>query len=91
MDNESLLNYFTYSADLTAICTQNGWPDPESLRVEVLDRRLGELLCAVAFDEVIMEGSGCCAARVGCWGKYRIELDGSGNVARAEAVAGTRT
>ena len=90
MDSDSLLNFFVFTADLTAICTQNGWPDPESLWVEVLERRTGELLCAVAFDEVVMEGSGCCAARVGCWGQYRVELDAAGNIARAEAVAGAR-
>ena len=90
MDSDSLLNFFVFAADLTAICTQNGWPDPESLHVEILEQRAGELLCAVAFEEVIMEGSGCCAGRIGCWGKYRVELDVTGNIARAEAVAGTR-
>ncbi|MHB8345854.1 MAG: hypothetical protein ACYDHM_01475 [Acidiferrobacterales bacterium] len=90
MDSAALQKFFVFTADLTAVCTQNGWPDPESLHVEILERQAGELLCAVEFEEVIMEGSGCCAARVGCWGKYRVELDAAGNIAGVEAVAGTR-
>ncbi len=90
MDSDSLLNFFACTADLTAVCTQNGWPDPASLHVEILEQRPGELLCAVAFEEVIMEGSGCCAGRIGCWGRYRVELNAAGTIARAEAVVGAR-
>ncbi|MDA8420513.1 MAG: hypothetical protein M0039_04520 [Pseudomonadota bacterium] len=90
MDKDAIMRFFVQAADLTAVCTQNGWPDPDSLRVEILQQRAGELLCEVRFDEVVMEGSGCCAARVGCWGQYRVELDAAGRIARAEAVTGAR-
>jgi len=91
MDSESLLNFFAGTPGLMAICTQNGWPDPETLRVEILEQGGSELLCAVAFQEVIMEGSGCCAGRIDCWGKYRVKLDAAGSITRAEAVVGMRT
>ncbi len=90
MDRDFLLDFFASAPSLTTICTQNGWPDPETLRVEILEQKPGGLLCAVAFEEVIMEGSGCCAGRVDCWGKFRVMFDASGSVTRADLVVGTR-
>ena len=91
MGEESLLRFFADAPSLTEICTQNGWPDPQTLRVVVLEQGASELLCEVAFEEVIMEGSGCCADRVGCWGQYRVQLDASGSIVRADAVVGPRS
>lgn len=91
MRKEFLLDFFAGTSSLTAICTQNGWPDPETLRVNVLEQGPNELLCEVAFEEVIMEGSGCCAGRIECWGKYRVHLDASGSIIKADAVVGPRT
>ena len=82
--------YFAATPRLAELCNQNGWPDPETLAVEVVAQRPGELECNVAFEEVIMEGAGCIAGRLSCWGRYRLRLDPRGEVLDAELVAGSR-
>ena len=39
-----------------------------------------EVLLAVYFDEVVMEGSGCVAAIKPCYGWVRAQVDNSGKV-----------
>jgi hypothetical protein len=40
----------------------------------------------VLFDEVVMEGSGCVAARVSCYGKMRLTLGNNGQVENSEFI-----
>jgi hypothetical protein len=40
----------------------------------------------VTFDEVIMEGSGCVADRISCYGKMRLTLDNNGRVEKSEFI-----
>lgn len=75
MDMKSVDNFFQTTPRLTELCTQNGWPDPQSLHVDLLAQTADELSCSVTFDEVIMEGAGCEAGRVPCWGRYRVKLN----------------
>lgn len=89
MDRRSLEDYFARTPRLAELCTQNGWPDPETLRIEVLDREGDALLCSVTFEEVIMEGAGCVAGRIDCWGRYRVRPAADGGI-DAELVAGSR-
>ncbi|BAU47145.1 hypothetical protein SVA_0564 [Sulfurifustis variabilis] len=89
MDRRRLEDYFARTPRLAELCTQNGWPDPETLRVEVLDRDGDALLCSVSFEEVIMEGAGCVAGRVDCWGRYRVSQGDDGDI-DAELLAGSR-
>ncbi|MDP1708915.1 MAG: hypothetical protein Q8L89_07630 [Gammaproteobacteria bacterium] len=88
MSHARVSAYFSSSAEIARLCTQNGWPDPASMRVEVLEETPAQIVCAVTFDEVIMEGSGCEAARVACWGRFHLRLDGQGEVMGVELAGG---
>lgn len=85
-----LREYFNRTPALARLCRQNGWPDPETLSIEVLERTAGQVVCSVSFEEVAMEGAGCVAGRIPCWGRYRVQLDAQGDVERAELIAGAR-
>ncbi|MEW6354312.1 MAG: hypothetical protein AB1469_08475 [Pseudomonadota bacterium] len=95
MNLQPIKEFFAKTPKLAELCSQNGWPDPESLNVAVVDERPAdaagnsEALCSVTFDEVVMEGSGCEAGRVSCWGRYRLKLDRQGNVRDAALEAGS--
>lgn len=95
MNVKPIKEFFSKTPALTELCHQNGWPDPDSLSIDILSQGYAdsaassELLCAVNFDEVIMEGSGCEAGRIACWGRYRVKLDQQGNVMEAALESGT--
>ena len=72
-DHHALEDYFARTPRLSELCTQNGWPDPDTLTIDVIGRDGDAVLCSVSFDEVIMEGAGCMAGRMGCWGQYKAE------------------
>jgi hypothetical protein len=88
LDSEKLSDFFAGTSLLSRLCTQNGFPDGETLRFEVLDAGDGEVLCSVTFEEVVMEGAGCAADRVTCWGRVRVEIDKQGDVRAARIEAG---
>jgi hypothetical protein len=90
MDRQALVDYFAQAPMLVEFCRQNGWPDPDSVRVEVVDEKPDAVLCNVRFEEVVMESTGCAADRIDCWGQCRLHLDPAGRVTRAEVVAGQR-
>ncbi len=90
MNIKALEDFFARTPGLSQLTTQNGWPDPASLRLEVLERHGEWLLCSVTFDEVVMEGAGCVADRISCWGRYRLRVNGEGEVVAAALEAGTR-
>jgi len=77
--------YLRDCRELSRLCSQNGWIDNDTLKVEIVEERPGHVVAAVQFDEVIMEGSGCVAGRVPCFGQVRMRVDGSGNVLGMEA------
>ncbi len=89
MDLQSLLEFFAKTPRLAELCTQNGWPDPETIKLSVIENKSDEALCAVSFDEVVMEGSGCEAGRVPCWGKIRLRFTPGGHVTATEIETGT--
>ena len=68
---------------LVALCSQNGWIDNDSLELEVIGRQDDALIVNVQFEEIIMEGAGCIADRVSCYGRVAIAMDESGQVMRA--------
>ncbi|MFP5345220.1 MAG: hypothetical protein ACLGGU_06305 [Gammaproteobacteria bacterium] len=90
MDKAELTEFFLRTPRLAELCTQGGWPASESLKLDVMQQRGEEVVCDVRFDEVIMEGSGCEAGRVPCWGQFRLRLDEGGKVAAAELMEGGR-
>jgi len=82
----NLETYLQSCRELNALCTQNGWIDNETLRVDVLEQAGGTVLAAVTFEEILMEGSGCVAGRVSCYGRVRARLGPDGNVERLEVL-----
>ncbi len=76
----NIQEYLRSCRELSALCTQNGWIDNDTLEVQVMDRRPNQITAAVQFDEIIMEGAGCIAGRVPCFGQVRMRLDSNGNV-----------
>lgn len=83
MDKNTIHQYFAETPLLALLCSQNGWPDNDSLKVEVLEEAPASYLCAVSFDEIVVEGAGCVAGRVPCWGRFRVECSAAGQVVRA--------
>lgn len=90
MNTKAIEDFFAHTPSLVQLTTQNGWPDPASLRIEVLAQQGETVLCSVHFDEVVMEGAGCVADRVACWGRYRLRVNGAGEVVAAALEAGAR-
>ncbi|MCL5669484.1 MAG: hypothetical protein M1392_05860 [Gammaproteobacteria bacterium] len=90
MDKAELTEFFQRTPRLAELCTQGGWPAPESLKLDIVQQQGAEVVCDVRFDEVIMEGSGCEAGRTPCWGQFRLRLDERGKVAAAELIEGAR-
>lgn len=87
MDQSAVDRFFIETPMLASLCTQNGWPDNDSLRVDVLEQTASTVVCAVSFDEILVEGAGCVAGRVACWGRFRLDIDSAGRVVRAECDA----
>jgi hypothetical protein len=83
-DRMSIRDILHSCHELTAFCTQNGWIDNASLRYEVEQQDARGVTVAVYFDEVVMEGAGCIAARVPCFGKVLLRLDEHGEVVCVE-------
>ncbi|MFQ5935060.1 MAG: hypothetical protein ACE5LB_01440 [Acidiferrobacterales bacterium] len=88
MDDHALKRFFANTPSLAQLCTQNSWPDPGSLRVDVLERNGDQILCSVEFEEIVMKGAGCVARRKPCWGRFHVRIDSRGNVVDARLVAG---
>jgi hypothetical protein len=82
----NLETYLLSCRELNALCTQNGWIDNESLRVDVLEQAGRIVLAAVTFEEILMEGAGCVAGRVSCYGRVRARLGPNGDVERLEVL-----
>jgi len=78
--------YLKSSRELAQLCSQNGWIDNETLRYELTEQDNSHAVVNVTFDEVIMEGSGCVADRISCYGKLRLTLDTNGQVETSEFV-----
>jgi hypothetical protein len=85
-----LTEYLAATPLLVELCRRNGWPDPDTLRVEVVEQKSDHVLCNVRFEEVLMETAGGDTGRIDCWGQCLLHLDRSGQVTRAEVVAGRR-
>lgn len=84
MDQSALDRFFIQTPMLASLCTQNGWPDSDSLKVQVVERTGDGVVCTVSFDEILVEGAGCVAGRVPCWGRFRLDVDSAGQVVHAE-------
>jgi hypothetical protein len=81
-----ILQYLRSCRELALLCSQNGWIDNDTLRAQCVGKNGGEWLLAVTFEEVIMEGSGCIADKVPCYGRVRLRLDDAGRVQSCTVV-----
>ncbi|MHB1566566.1 MAG: hypothetical protein ACYCXG_07600 [Acidiferrobacter sp.] len=79
--------YFRVTPTLAALCSQNGWPDNDTLKVDVVGSSAQGVICTVAFEEILVEGAGCVAGRVPCFGRFIVTVDGAGQVICAEREA----
>lgn len=77
---QHIREYLERCREIAGFTSQNGWIDNDTLRFELLERGEDEALIYVEFDEVLMEGAGCVAGRVPCYGRLRLRLDRSGRV-----------
>jgi len=87
MDKRAIDRYFAETTLLATLCSQNGWPDNDSLKVEVCEQTASGAVCSVTFEEILVEGAGCIAGRVPCWGRFRLEWDAAGRVVCAAREA----
>ena len=81
-----IARYLHTCRELAGFCSQNGWIDDETLRYQVLGREGNTLIVIVEFEEILMEGAGCVAGRVSCYGRMRLYLDEDGDVERGELL-----
>ena len=72
MSSDPLLQALTVAPELASLCTQNGWIDNDTLSYEIIEEEADRWLLAVQFEEIIMEGSGCVAGRIPCYGRVRL-------------------
>ncbi len=79
-------SYLHQCRELVELCSQNGWIDNDTLHYEILDADAAYITAAVSFEEVVMEGSGCVAARVPCFGRVRLNVDAKGAVRSMELL-----
>lgn len=63
------------SRELSLLCSQNGWIDSDSIGYEVKGKSSDTLQLTVSFEEIIMEGSGCTAGRVPCFGQVLVGVE----------------
>lgn len=73
-------DYLTRCREITQLCSQNGWIDNETLRIDIERCDDAEARVAVRFTEVIMEGGGCVADRRECYGKLIVAFGPDGRV-----------
>ena len=84
--HQNIVEFLRHSRELGNFCTQNGWIDDDSVEYEVLEDWSDWSdwsLIGVRFTEIVMEGSGCVADRVSCYGRLRLRFDNNGYVETA--------
>ena len=83
---QNIERYLMSCRELTAICSQNGWIDSQSLSYEIIQQDDHEVIAFVQFEEIISRGSDCEECRVPCQGRLRLLLDRYGQVYQAQLV-----
>lgn len=90
MAYSNLLQSLKEAPQLATLCTQNGWIDNDTLRFEVIERQGKEILLAVQFDEIVMEGSGCVADRKSCYGRVSVIQNDDSSYRQVKVVLGVQ-
>lgn len=82
----NIAEYLASSAELSALCRQNGWIDNSSLDFKIVDTTPDSATVAVNFKEILMEGSGCIADKKSCFGYLKLKLSQTGDVVGCEVL-----
>jgi hypothetical protein len=86
MSRDPLLRVLKEAPELASLCTQNGWIDNDTLTYQIIEQEADRWLLAVQFEEIIMEGAGCIAGRIPCYGRVRITQHRDETFQRLEIV-----
>lgn len=78
--------YLESCRELSQLTTQNGWIDNETLKITILAQENHTAIVDVRFEELIMEGAGCLADRVSCYGQVQLQLDENEQVINMEIL-----
>jgi hypothetical protein len=78
--------YLKSCRELSQLTTQNGWIDNDSLKITTLSMEENSVIVEVRFDELVMEGSGCLADRVSCYGQVRLQRDENDQITNMEIL-----
>ncbi|MBL1292773.1 MAG: hypothetical protein COB61_002770 [Thiotrichales bacterium] len=73
LNNLEINHLLATSRELVVLCSQNGWIDSDTVSYDVIDHSEGKVKLKVRFEEIVMEGSGCVAARIACYGYVDVE------------------
>ncbi len=77
LSDQALRELLASRRELSGLCSQNGWIDTDTIAYQVIDQSDKCVRLKVSFTEIIMEGSGCVAARIACYGQLNIDLGDS--------------
>jgi hypothetical protein len=81
-----ILDYLANCREISLFTSQNGWIDNDTLRFGVLHQDSKSAVIFVEFEEILVEGSGCVAARVPCHGRLHLLLGRDGQVEDAKVL-----
>lgn len=83
---DTVTDWLNHTNLVSSFCTQNGWVDSDSLSYEIQHRDDRRMRINIRFTEIVMEGSGCVADRVECFGQIEIEVDAGGAIVAARVL-----
>jgi hypothetical protein len=81
-----VLQHLAACTEINALCTQNGWIDDETVVLDVVARGPDHLVASVEFEEIVMEGAGCVAGRIPCYGRVKASFAPTGEVNGIEVL-----
>jgi len=76
-----LMGWVDKHAGLEKLCERGGWPDGETLQIDVCSQSGGEMIADIYFEEVIQEMSECTPTRNVRCGQFSLILNPDGSPA----------
>lgn len=73
LNNVEISDLLGSCRELSVLCSQNGWIDTDTLSYDLIEQSASCVKLKVRFEEIVMEGSGCVAARISCYGYVDID------------------
>jgi len=78
MRHDELLQWINEHGDLARLCERDGWPDGETLHMEICSKADDEWVADIYFEEVLQEMSECDSTRTERCGKFVIRFNANG-------------